>query len=167
MTSIVWQNSATVYFNSRQFDKALADLEKAGDVDNEYRLRMPMFRSSFCLQMGKPVEALRDIETNLRPEELDDDMTLFVLGAAHFDLNQPEKTQFYVAALRSKGKSPRLALALLYGHIGQKAAALDELDGLINIHSDKVVHFGTSPRFDPLRGEPRFEEMLRRINLAG
>jgi tetratricopeptide (TPR) repeat protein len=56
-------------------------------------------------------------------------------------------------------------LALAYTGVGEKVAALDELDKAYEQHDVILVWLGTDPRLDALRAEPRFKELLRRMGL--
>ncbi len=57
-------------------------------------------------------------------------------------------------------------LALAYEGVGETCAALDNLEKAYEQHDVILVWLGTEPRFDKLRSEPRFAELLRRIGLS-
>ena len=56
--------------------------------------------------------------------------------------------------------------ALVYVALGDKARTLDWLDKAYEDHSVELNWIKVDPRFDSLRGEPRFHDLLRRMNLA-
>ena len=56
-------------------------------------------------------------------------------------------------------------MALAYVGTDQAAMALDELYKAYEQHDVMLVWLGTEPRLDPLRREPRFGELLRRIGM--
>ncbi len=64
------------------------------------------------------------------------------------------------AAAAARYVSPYL-LALVYCNLGEPERALDELERALAINDGWLVWLGVEPRFDPLRGEPRFESLLR------
>ena len=52
-------------------------------------------------------------------------------------------------------------LALMHLHLGERERALELLLNAYAIRDAWVVWLGVEPQFDPLRGEPAFEEILR------
>ena len=50
--------------------------------------------------------------------------------------------------------------------IDQRATALDGLERCVVERGDSTAHIGQFPSFRPLRGEPRFERLLREIKLV-
>jgi hypothetical protein len=58
-----------------------------------------------------------------------------------------------------------LQIAQLYASAGEKELALDWLEKALQEHEVGMVHAPANPRFDVLRDHPRFEALLRRMNL--
>jgi TolB-like protein/tetratricopeptide (TPR) repeat protein len=56
-------------------------------------------------------------------------------------------------------------LAILYAFAGQKQRALDWLDRGYDTHHSMMGFIGIDPHWDALRSEPRFQELLRKLNL--
>jgi hypothetical protein len=42
---------------------------------------------------------------------------------------------------------------------------MDWLEEAYEVHVPGLPYIGTSPLFDPLRSDPRFQDLLRRMNL--
>jgi len=57
-------------------------------------------------------------------------------------------------------------IALVYVGLGDKAQALEWLQRAHEDHSFELTWIKVDPRLDSLRGEPRFQDLLRRMNLA-
>jgi TolB-like protein/Tfp pilus assembly protein PilF len=57
-------------------------------------------------------------------------------------------------------------MALAYAGVGDTSAALDELHKAFEQRDVILVWLGTEPRLDPLRAEPRFAELVRRMGLS-
>ena len=55
-------------------------------------------------------------------------------------------------------------IAMVYLGLGDKARALDELEKAYEARSWYMSWLKTAPELDPLRNEPRFAELLRRMN---
>ncbi|HYA63157.1 MAG TPA: protein kinase [Candidatus Sulfotelmatobacter sp.] len=59
---------------------------------------------------------------------------------------------------------PALRIARLYAHAGYKDCALQWLERACEQHEPPLVHLGVGWDWDSLRDEPRFQDLLRRIN---
>jgi TolB-like protein/DNA-binding winged helix-turn-helix (wHTH) protein len=58
-----------------------------------------------------------------------------------------------------------VAVASTYVHLGDKSAALGWLERGFKERDGSLVYLKASPEFDPLRADPRFRDLLRRIGL--
>jgi hypothetical protein len=56
-------------------------------------------------------------------------------------------------------------IALVYMGLGDKSRALEWLEKAYEDHSDWLAWIKVWPQFDSLRGEPRFQDLLRRLGL--
>ena len=62
------------------------------------------------------------------------------------------------------GYVSKYSVALAYMGIGDKSAALDLLEKAVEQKDPLVVFLKVEPRWEDLRTEPRFIELLRRLN---
>ena len=60
---------------------------------------------------------------------------------------------------------PPFVKATLYAELGEKDKAFAILNSLYEEGSPSLVRLKFDPRFDPLRGDPRFAEIIKRLNL--
>jgi predicted Zn-dependent protease len=58
-----------------------------------------------------------------------------------------------------------IVIAQAYASLGEKKEALVWLEKAYAQRSDELVSLRVNPAYDPLRGEPRFQELLRRLRL--
>lgn len=56
--------------------------------------------------------------------------------------------------------------AIIYTGLGDKDRAFEYLNQAIEERAPMLHHFPSRPLFDSLRSDPRFTELLRRMNLA-
>jgi hypothetical protein len=61
---------------------------------------------------------------------------------------------------------PSSAFAIVYGALGEKDTAFTWLEKAYEERDPQLTYLKVGPRFDPLRQDPRFKEVLRRIGLA-
>lgn len=57
-----------------------------------------------------------------------------------------------------------LSIALVYAGLGDKDKAFQWLDKAYNEHSGDMNLLKVNPTWDPLRSDPRFQDLLRRMN---
>jgi TolB-like protein/Flp pilus assembly protein TadD len=60
----------------------------------------------------------------------------------------------------------RYEIALVYAGLGDKTNALQWLDQALEVHDVGLVYLKVDPCLDPLRTDPHFNELLRKIGLA-
>ncbi len=58
------------------------------------------------------------------------------------------------------------ALATWYAKLGEKDKSFEELNKSYEIREYFLVLLKVDPRFDDLRSDPRFQNLLRRVGLA-
>lgn len=58
-----------------------------------------------------------------------------------------------------------LYFAAVYMGLGEKSTALDWLDRAYQERNDRLIYLGVDPIADPLRSEPRFTDLLRKIGI--
>jgi hypothetical protein len=57
-------------------------------------------------------------------------------------------------------------LATLHAALGEREQALALLERAYSAHDQQLIWLGVEEGFDPLRSNPHFQELLRRIGLA-
>jgi hypothetical protein len=57
-------------------------------------------------------------------------------------------------------------LALSYVGLGEKKKAIQALEEAYQERDTLMISVGAEPMLDPLRSEPSFQDLLRRMNLA-
>lgn len=60
----------------------------------------------------------------------------------------------------------RYEMALVYTGLGNKQEAFKWLEDAYNAHDVGLVYLKVDPYLDPLRSDPRFDDLLRRVGLA-
>ena len=61
---------------------------------------------------------------------------------------------------------PPYNFALIYAGLGDKDQAFAWLDKAYEEHSQQLSLLKSNPLFDSLRSDPRYTELLRKVNLA-
>jgi len=153
-----------LYF-SHHNDQAIDQLHKVLDIDPKFSPARRVLEEVYA-QMGKQKEAVAERERMLSlsggPElaaSVEDDFARSgyrgVLQSWLGGLMESSKHQYV---------SP-YSIADTYMRLGEREKALDWLERAYEGHDSALVSLTVEPMFDPLRSEPRFREILRRMNL--
>ncbi|MGA8609209.1 MAG: tetratricopeptide repeat protein [Candidatus Sulfotelmatobacter sp.] len=68
-------------------------------------------------------------------------------------------------AQRKTGSSSAYGIAQLYAELGEKDQAFHWLNTAFQEHDDSLVALKTDSSFDPIRSDPRFAELVRKVGL--
>jgi len=60
---------------------------------------------------------------------------------------------------------PPTSFALIYAYLGDKDQAMRWLEESYKEHEFIMTNLNVNPEWDPIRSDPRFQDLLRRMNL--
>jgi tetratricopeptide (TPR) repeat protein len=96
----------------------------------------------------------------------DSSSTRIYLGVAYAKAGEREKAQAILNELRrSTGYVSPGELAALYAALGELEQAFASLERAYAAHDLQLQYLGVDPMLDPLRSDPRFQDLMRRIGL--
>lgn len=99
---------------------------------------------------------------------LSDAEVVEALESSHGEAGYPGAMRLAGEALAARSKRahvPAVRIARLYAHAGEKDRALDWLEKAYEERDSLLVHLGVGWDWDSLRDNPRFQDLLRRMNL--
>jgi TolB-like protein/tetratricopeptide (TPR) repeat protein len=154
------------YFFARQYDKALEQCRNAVEMGPNFAPARMVLGQAYE-QKGMLQEAIAEFERAL---SLAGGSSVYAASLAH---------AFGVAgrsaeALKVLGDLRQMAdrrfvssydLALVQVGLGDNVKAFELLTAAVQERSPRVVFLGVEPRFDGLRADPRFRELLRSVGL--
>jgi hypothetical protein len=88
------------------------------------------------------------------------------LGAAYAKGGQREKAQAILKRLEARKEYVSGALVDLYMALGEHEKAFAALERAYAAHDNQLQFLRVNPNLDPLRSDPRFKDLLRRVGLA-
>ena len=160
---IAADNGAILYFSGK-YDGAIEKWRSVQDMDPVF-MRAHLIEGAY-VEKGMFAEALADNE-KVRPTISDGAYwawRAYILGRsgqiteAHAAIHQLLETE------KSSPVDP-IALAQACAGIGDKDHALSWLEKAYAQHSNGLTSLKVDPAYNPLRGDPRFQDLLRRVGL--
>jgi TolB-like protein/Flp pilus assembly protein TadD len=152
-----------IYYFSRQYDQALSLIRRVRALD----INPPDW--SFLLgdvyaEKGMYAESIREfLKSGNGPDSLGH------LGNAYARAGQPAAARKTIAQLEEyvrKDGVGRYEIALVYTGLGKKQDAFKWLEESYKAHDVGLVYLKIDPCLDPLRSDPRFDDLVRRVGLA-
>ena len=157
---------AEIYYNARQYDEAIAQARRTIEQYPTYWLAY--------IWLG----------TAYREKKMYKDALEQFSQARKLSGNHPVMIALYGHALALSGDTvgarkaladlqrmaysryvSSLYFAAIYIGLGEKSRALDWLDKAYKERNDRLVYLNVDPVADPLRSEPRFQNLMKRLHL--
>jgi len=158
---------AHVYYLAAQYDLAIAQYQRAMDLDPSWYVPHWMLAVAYE-GMGRLDEAIAEGQ---KAHDLSgrDGASLGVLGLAYGLAGRHSEARALLDELVTRRRTtyvPALAIAAIYRGLGEAAHALEWLEkGVEERDMLTVGCLKIEPRYIPLHGHPRFQALLRRLNL--
>jgi len=159
--------NAYPYLHKRQFDKAI-------ELILQMKAGRPFDRGNFQLAeayigKGMYAEAIAEMEKVIAndntPQRWDRYPILAYAYAVAGERSKALKILSDQQTLAKKTYVTPYSFAIIYTGLGDKDRAFEYLDKTLAERSPLVHHIPSRPLFDPLHSDPRFAELLRKINL--
>ena len=157
------------YSSTGHFQEALPHLRRALELDPTAAWARVILAQTLGL-MGRPAEALSESE-DLRQYAYSPDRQYEALGLARIyaisgrALEARKILAESTMLSRTKYVDP-VNIASVYAVLAEKERALEYLEKGYQEHSGMMWGLKTGPLYSQLRSDPRFQELLRRLNLA-
>ena len=124
---------------------------------------------SMCLALlGRFPEALAAAERALELTRRDPDLVGqlgWVRARAGDRTGAQELLEELEVRARSEYVSP-MQFALIYTGLGDRSRALERLEAGLAERASQMILLRAHPAYDPLRSDPRFQDLLRRIGFS-
>jgi len=165
LSLIIISDYASILYDSRQYDAAVKEIRSVLELDPSFAHARGMM-IPYYFQVGRYDEAI-DLITHL-PEREHGPWTLAWKAAIYSRSGHAEEARRALTELEQipRSRPDRTAsLLIAYSGTGQKKRVIETLQKAYSEHSSAVVQIKVDPLYDPLRGDPQFEDLLRRIGL--
>ena len=148
---------------ARQYDRAVEALRRAIELDSSSFWAHALLGMAYQ-QQGELDKAIAELR---RARELNDiPWTRAMLGNAYAVAGDRAEALKIVAGLKEDSRRLVVApydVALVYAGLGEKDQALAWIEKAYQARSFFMPMLQVEPRFDGLRSDPRFQDLLRRM----
>lgn len=158
-------NKARIYVYKGEYEKALKELEKGEELEPNHPL-VRVFKGAILYYQGKETEGLKIIESVLRDNpQMDGLKPLYSIFLANQGRKEEAKAQFTERAISLAKADHDIAywMGSANAQLGNKDEAFKWLERAIKLGNENKPWFLTDKMIAPLRDDPRFEELMRKI----
>jgi serine/threonine protein kinase/tetratricopeptide (TPR) repeat protein len=156
-------NYAMAYIEARQYDEGIEIAKKTFELDPDFSATHGALSSAYTGK-GMYAEALAEGQQELSLAGESDPNPY--LGAALARAGRPEEARVILRQLESsQGDFGSVAMAELYTSLGEREKAFAMLEKAYAARNPKLQDLKIEQGLDPLRDDPRFKDLLRRVGL--
>jgi TolB-like protein/Tfp pilus assembly protein PilF len=148
------------YYYARDYDRAIEQLQKALELEKGFPSARQVLLASYA-QKGQYDLAVVKLQEF---EETDSPMA----GQIYAMIGRRDDTIRVIEGLDRRSRQQYISavnFALLYTTLGDKDKAIEYLEKGYEERSFQMQFLKVDPRWDSLRDDPRFQEILRRVGL--
>jgi len=158
-------NVGTTLYASRQYDRAIVELRRAIEFEPN-NFEAYYYLSQTYAQKGMNQEAIAAAQQAVSLER-DNPELAALLAHTYAVTGRRGEALKILGKLKELSKrqyfSPYL-LARIYVGLGEKEEAFAWLQKAADVHDGEMIGLKVEPELDPLRSDPRFQALLRRMN---
>jgi TolB-like protein/Flp pilus assembly protein TadD len=157
-------NLGYMLFFARQYSQAVEQLKQTLAMDKNHPSATVALGYAYT-SLGQYDNAIAKFEESLRLRG-DNTSDQCYLGYALAKAGRRNEAEAILKRLETTKEYVSPAeLATLYIGLGQKEQALSALERAYAAHDLQMQYLGVAPFYDPLRTEPRFQELIRKVGL--
>ena len=157
---------AWAYLVAGQNDRALEQARKTYDLEPGHPIGRWILSQSYIFK-GMYPEAIALNEQWLQTDPTNQ-FPIRDAGIAYAKSGRPEKAEEMINKFREIAKTqyvPTCRIAAIYVALGDKDKAFGELNKAFEVRDWELYRLNADTYWNPLRDDPRFAAMLKRLNL--
>jgi len=165
LSLVIRDAEAEWLYLARQYDEAIGKFDRTLEIDPNFSPAW-VGRGLSYEQKGKWREALADMETARRLD--DSPHNAAMLGEAYALSGDKSRAKQILHELQVRSKREEVSalyLAIIYAGLGENDSAFSELEVAFEERATYLLGLKTAALYDPLRSDPRFDNMLKRMGL--
>lgn len=164
LSLIIATDHASILYFARQYDRAIVQSRTVLDMDRKFLRASGILIHSY-VETGKFPEALREVEqwTGKPVATWAWDWKAYIYGRWGHTPEAEQALATFERLLPGERNDANPGLILAYIGTARKEQAIALLQQLYLERSPIIATLKTDPMYDPLRGDPRFQELLARV----
>ena len=166
LSLIINAHLADVLFFSRRFDESAARCEKVLEMDSSFFLaRVSLARAHGQLGMYEQAVAEGKEAASLVAGSLE---AAWMVGQIYAAWGKRDAARVILDSLIKQSNETYVSLcgiAMIYAALGEDDEAFRWLEKAYQMHDSEVFNLKVEPRFDGLRADPRYQDLLKRVGL--
>ena len=167
LSLVISADLGRAFYYARQYDRVIAQEARTLEMDSTFWLSHINLGRSYT-QKGMHAEAAGEL---LKASELSagDTEVLSFLAFAYAAASRKDEALKLLGELKERagqGYVPPYHFAIVHAGLGEKDRAFAWLERAYERHAVDLFTLKVEPMFDPLRPDPRFADLVRRVGLA-
>lgn len=154
------------FYQNREFDRTIEQNSKSLQLDPSYAIALVNIGRAYEMKGMHP--QARDAFEKVLAFAPDDPAVLALIGHEYALSGEQAKAAGTISKLQQLSTHkyvPAIYVALVYTGLHDLDHSFAWLDKAFNERSEYLVYLPTEPLADPLRGDPRFSQLLQRLGL--
>jgi len=160
LSSRSYANLGFIHYYARQYDQALSDIQRADEMDVR-PLEFTFPRAIIYVEKKMYEEAIAEFQRlGQQPHAIGH------IGNVYGRMGRATEAHESISRLQERVESDgigRYEIAIVYAGLGEKDQAFDWLEKSFGAHDKGLTYLKIDPCLDPLRSDPRFHNLLRRV----
>jgi TolB-like protein/tetratricopeptide (TPR) repeat protein len=157
---------AVQLYLARRFDRAIQQAHDTLEMDANFAISYAVLGEAY-LSKGMYREGLSALETYSALSRRSA-ASLALLGYAHAQLGERKESQQMIEALKATSQQtfvPAFFVALIYAGLEDQDQAFTWLEKAYEERFNRIAYLNLEAFWDPLRSDPRFADLLRRVGI--
>jgi tetratricopeptide (TPR) repeat protein len=166
LSLVINTTGAWVLARAGQSDRAIEQLRKTLEMDQSFALAYYRLAQTY-LETGMYAEAIPELRKAIALSG-ESPRAMAELGLAYARSGNRGEAQKLLSELKERSKQRYVSpfdFALIHGGLGDKDQALQWLERAYQERSVSLYRLKSSPAFEGLRSDQRFQDLVRRIGL--
>ena len=166
LSPVIDSSRIQAYYFARQYDRAIDEARRALEVEPGMLF--------IYYHLGQSLVQKRDyaeaISVLSKAAGMSGNSDVFVMALGHANAvagnrGEAQKAIAELAGRSQKGYVPAIYTAAIYTGLGDPDSAMKWLEKAFEERTEYLIFFNVEPMADPLRSDPRFQDLLHRIGL--
>ena len=164
LSLIIAADRAVILYYARQYDASIEQFRRVQQIEPSFA-RTNLIELCY-LEKGMYAEATADLKNWARGDpRWFDAAAAYVYGRAGQHERSEQEYRSLLREYRKQAFDPSPLITASLG-AGKKDDAIQWLEKAYDFHSTAITSLKVSPLYDPLRNDPRFADLMRRVGLT-